>query len=282
MARRRSFTAAARALSVTQGAVSHRIRALERHLGQPLFLRTTRRVELTESGQILARACEEAFSVLDDALRRIQPAAESEPVMVSCSPSFAIRWLVPHIPELRAAGLEVRIAADDRLVTPGRGGIDVCIRYGPGGYPDADVRRLSVERVTPVCSPSLLADGAALQHPADLSRQILLHDEVLLGHPGRVGWTRWLEAADAAGSAGRGVRFSHAYMALEAAIAGQGVALARGILVARDLAEGRLVRPFELALESGLSYWVLTPARRPREAALRFRDWLLEEVNAAD
>ncbi|RME25259.1 MAG: LysR family transcriptional regulator, partial [Deltaproteobacteria bacterium] len=162
-------------------------------------------------------------------------------------------------------------------------GIDVCIRYGPGSGTGGEAWRLSVERVTPVCSPRLLEGPAPLRRPEDLAHHVLLHDDVLAGHPGRVGWTRWLAAAGVTSvDPRRGPRFSHAHMAIEAAIAGQGVALARGILVARDVAEGRLVTPFDLSVVSGLAYWVVTPPRRVlRPAVAAFRDWLVEAVQAA-
>lgn len=281
-ARQRSFSAAARQLHVTQGAVSHRIRALEDALQTPLFLRTRRRVELTEAGRRLQRAVDEAFASLEIGLSELQAGEAKAPLMVSCSPSFAIRWLVPHLPLLHAAApeLDVRISAADRLEQPGQHNIDVCIRYGPGGAKGVDELRLSVELVTPVCSPQLLVGGPPLATPDDLAHHVLLHDDMLRGHPGRVGWERWLREAGASQvDPTRGVRFSHAHMAVEAALAGQGVALARGILVARDVSEGRLLTPFACAVESGLAYWVLTAsAGRVRPQVALFRQWLLDAV----
>lgn len=284
-AHHRSFSRAARELHVTQGAVSHRIRGLEEALGQPLFERGHRRVEPTEAGRLLLRAVDEAMDTLEAGLAALGRPGQEGLVVVSCSPSFAIRWLVPHLPALRAAlpHLDVRIAAEDRLVQPGHEGIDACIRYGPPGEPGpgaaVDEVQLSVEQVTPVLSPRLLAQGPPLSSPDDLRHCTLLHDEVLRDHPGRVGWERWLRAAGATQvDPRRGPRFSHAHLALEAALAGQGVALARGILVARDLAEGRLVAPFALRLESGLTYRVLTPRRGLRPAVRQFVDWLVAAV----
>ena len=281
-ARHLSFSRAARELHVTQGAVSHRIRSLEEALGYPLFLRAARRVELTLEGRVLASAVDDAFARLDQGFEELDQLRETGRLMVSCSTSFAIRWLVPHLPELQqvAPGLEVGISADDRLMPPGRQDIDVCIRYGPGGTEGVDEVRLSIEEVTPVCSPQLLAAGPPLRTPDDLAHHVLLHDEMMRGHPGRVGWRRWLEAAGAtAVDPSKGARFSHAHMAVEAALAGQGVALARGILVAGELAAGRLVAPFDLRVESGLAYWVLTPKRgAPRPQVETFRRWLLDAV----
>lgn len=279
VARHRSFTRAAEALHVTQSAVSHRVRALEVQLGVTLFTRTGRRIELTDEGRALADHVAAGFAQLRDGVARLERRKETTALTVSCSPSFAIRWLVPHLPSFRARhpDLDVRIAADDRLMPPGAEGIDACIRYGAGRYPGLAHTRLSAERIAPVCSPAL-----RLEHVSELADHVLLHDEVLREHPGRVGWRRWLEAAGVDGiDPDRGPRFSHAHMAIEAAIAGQGVALGRTTLVRSDLDQGRLVRPFALELESALGYWFLTPRGQPRPALRAFRAWLRAEIGGA-
>lgn len=237
-------------------------------------------MELTDAGRLLAGSARDAFARLREGVERVERAGRGT-LTLSCSPSFAIRWLVPSLPAFRARHPEVdlRLAADDRLVSPGREGIDACLRYGAGDYGDVDRTRLAVEHIGPVCTPAL-AEG--LRRPEDLAGHVLLHDEVLRDHPGRIGWRRWLAAAGAAGIApDAGPRFSHAHMALEAALAGQGVALGRSTLVRRDLAAGRLVRPFALQLESALSYWFLTPrGAAPTPEVRAFRDWLLAEARA--
>ncbi|MEQ8455525.1 MAG: transcriptional regulator GcvA [Sandaracinaceae bacterium] len=273
-ARHGSFTRAADELHVSQSAISHRIKALETQLGCALFTRGARRVSLTEEGRALFASAREAFALLHEGVERIH--ATQQALTLSCSPSFAIRWLVPNLPDFARScpEISVRLAADDRLTQPGREGIDACLRYGAGGYPDVSHTRLRVERIGPVCSPTLV-------DPTDLRKHTLLHDEVLRAHPGRVGWGRWLEAAGIEGvDAHRGPRFSHAHMALDAAQAGQGLALGRTSLVERDLADGRLVRPFSLELESGLSYWLLTPRGEPPPRVARFCDWLLRRMGA--
>ncbi|MEC7520255.1 MAG: transcriptional regulator GcvA [Myxococcota bacterium] len=276
-ARHGSFTRAAEELHVTQSAISHRIKALETQLGCALFARRGRQLELTEEGRALASAARDAFARLREGVDRLR--TRQGALTLSCSPSFAIRWLVPNLPDFARAhpDVSVRLAAEDRLTAPGQGGIDACLRYGAGSYPGVAHTRLRVEEIFPVCSPSLLP----LARPSDLRGHTLLHDEVLRAHAGRVGWRRWLEAAGVEGvDPDRGPRFSHAHMALDAAVAGQGVALGRTTLVARDLEDGRLVRPFTLGLESGLSYWLLTPEGDPPPRVARFRDWLLRRVSA--
>lgn len=271
-----SFTRAAAALHISQSAVSHRIRALERQLGQTLFVRRARNVELTEVGRELSLAVGDGFDRLRDGVRVLAGRSRST-LTVSCSPSFAIRWLVPRLPDLRAAHpeIEVRLAADDRLAMPGVAGVDACLRYGAGDYADVALTRLAEERISPVVAPSL-----GLRDPAELAGHVLLHDEVLRRHPGRVGWHRWLEAAGLDGiDPEAGPRFSHAHMAIEAAIAGQGVTLGRTSLVSRDLREGRLARPFDLELVSGLSYWLVTPRGEVGESVTRFRSWLHEAMS---
>ncbi len=282
VARLGSFTRAARELHVTQSAVSHRLRALEAQVGCALFVRDGRGVELTAEGRALAASTREAFARLREGLDALERERHGGVLTISCSPSFAIRWLVPRLPGFAAAhpSIRVRLDADDRLATPGEAGIDACLRYGAGRYAGVRHTRLATEHIAPVCSPRLLERGPPLRRPSDLRHHVLLHDEVLRHHPGRVGWTRWLEAAGARGvDPEAGPRFSHAHMALEAAVAGQGVALGRTTLVARDLEEGRLVRPFALEVPSGLAYWLLTPKGTRSDRVEAFRRWLLATVS---
>ena len=282
VARRLSFSAAGRELHVTQGAVSHRIRTLEEELGVRLFERNPRRVELTIEGAALHRATGDAFARLRLGLEEVASLQADARLTVSCSPSFAIRWLVPHLGSLRqvAPDLDVHIAAQDELVPPGAGAIDVCIRFGPGGYPGLRAERLLAEAVTPVCSPRY-AERLGLRAPSDLLRCDLLHDDVLLDHPDHLGWTEWFAHAGLAREPVRGTRFSHAHLALDAAAAGHGVALGRRALTIAARRSGLLVTPFSSTLTSRLTYWLLTPRvpRRP-EAVGRFHEWLVGALDA--
>ena len=276
-ARRLSFQAAAKELHISPSAVSHRIRNLEAELGHALFERRARAVRLTSAGEALAPSVSGALALLRDGVAALDEA--SGPLVVSCSPSFAIKWLVPRLEGFRAEhpGVELHITADDRLVDPRREAVDVCVRFGPGGYPGLKAIRLAEERVFPVCSPAL-AEGLSV--PDDLRGHTLLHDRMLAGHALRVTWRSWLEAAGARRvEADSGPYFSHASLAIQAAMAGQGVALARGTLVREDLAQRRLVKPFELELDSGIGYWLVAPRRAIlRPELVQFRDWLLAEM----
>lgn len=285
VARHGSFTRAARELAVTQSAVSHRVRSLEAQLGTTLLIRTTRSVQLTDDGETLAAGVRRGLAAIGEALELMSARRGPETLTVSCSPSFAIRWLVRHLPDFRrhAPGLAVRLAAEDRLVEPGREGIDVCIRFGAGHYSGFSVERLTHETVTVVASPAYL-EARPLRRLGELHRHCLLHHDVMGEHPGRIHWRRFL-----AGTRGtsevkvdEGPRYSHAHMALEAALAGQGVALGRSSLVADDLEAGRLRAPLRRRVESGLAYWFVTTAKAERDdAVMRFHEWLEDRLPQA-
>jgi LysR family glycine cleavage system transcriptional activator len=281
-----SFSAAGRELNITQGAVSHRIKTLEEQLGVTLFVRGPRRVELSEAGRALQRHAAAAFTSLAAGLRAIEDLSTEGLLTVSCSPSFAIRWLVPRLHNFRQAvpDLEVRVSADDRLAEPGRSGIDVCIRFGPGGYRGVAAERLTDEVVGPVASPTLLALRPA-DSPADLLTHTLLHDEIFTDDPEHIGWKEWLDRVGVPlkkKTKKRGLRFSHSHLALSAAMSGQGVALARHTLTQDDVAAGNLVRLFEeQAAPCNTAYWLVTPPGPNSEKVESFRTWLLYELSAA-
>ena len=165
-----------------------------------------------------------------------------------------------------------------------RENVDVAIRHGPGpSWPGLRSELLFPQVVFPVCSPRLLEAGPPLRAPADLARFTLLHEDLWADSLGRlhvIGWGAWLAAVGAGGvDASRGPRFAQTHMGLQAALAGQGVALADQVVAGEDLRAGRLVRPLpqEVAADSG--YWFVCPegaVDRPRVAA--FRAWLLEEA----
>ncbi|HZS85791.1 MAG TPA: transcriptional regulator GcvA [Stellaceae bacterium] len=278
-ARHLSFTAAAAELHVTQAAISHQIRMLEDRLGMPLFRRNGRGVLLTDTAQAYLPEVSAAFDRLAGATQRLKAQDASGPLSATVLPSFAAKWLLPRLGRLRAAHPEIdlRISSATELVDLTRGEFDIAIRAGHGNYPGMRVDLISRESSFPVCSPALLAGPHPLREPADLRYHTLLHDEP------RDLWRLWFNLVGVTDiDATRGPGFSDSGMVIQAAVEGQGIAIARAALAAVDLAAGRLVRPFDQSLPSDFSYWLVCPestADRPKIAA--FRAWILAEARAS-
>ncbi len=275
-ARHLSFTKAAAELHVTHGAVSRAIRNLEEQLGTRLFERGTRSVQVTSEGAAYAAEIGAALDRIG-AATIVASAPKSAGVLnVSTSDGFAGRWLVPRLHRFHRANRDI----DVRLSTSGtfsdfiRDGIDIAIRYGAGGYEGVISEFLAEEEVSPVCSPELLQGEHALRTPNDLKHHRLIHDNF------RIDWATWLRAAGLDDiNPNNGVRYDSAAYAVEAAVHGEGVLLGRSALVSADLAAGRLVRPFDLALKSRWNYYVVYPDGALRQRKVRaFRDWLFSEM----
>lgn len=277
-ARHLSFTRGARELHVTQAAVSHQVRALEEDLGVPLFLRRTRALRLTDEGTRLLPVVRDALDRLDEVGRSLRGGATPHTLRVSAVPSLTARWLVPRLGRFRELhpDIDVLLAPTAELADFGRGEADIGVRYGRGVYPGLRSDRLFGEELVPVCSPALLRGPRALREPGDLRHAVLLHDEV------HDDWRRWLLAAGVSGvDPTRGPVYIDSSMLVQAAMAGQGVALARRRLAELELAEGRLVRLFAISLPVEFAYYVVSPeatAERPKIRA--FREWLLAEARA--
>jgi LysR family glycine cleavage system transcriptional activator len=278
-ARHMSFKLAAGELFVTPAAVSQQIKALEAELGRPLFLRRPRALELTAEGARLAPAVREAFSRLLSAVNDLKEREEWRPLTVSVLPSFAVKWLIPRLSRfrMRFPEIDVRIAAEDRKADFVTDGVDVALRLGEGKEEGVHIQQLMTERIYPVCSPELAARPPGLKRPEDLKHYPLLHDvKSVLGES----WAHFIEHFGIEGiDVRRGAFFTQMDMVLQAAIEGQGVALARSQLVIDDLRAGRLIRPFEVEKLAPMAYYFVC-----REESLRsnkvsvLRDWILEEV----
>ncbi len=271
-----SFTRAAEELHVTQAAVSHQVKALEEFLGVALFRRLPRSLALTEAGQAYLPAVRRAFETLSDATARAMAASQRETLTVSVLPSFAARWLVPRLGRFLRdhPELNVRIDPSAKLTDFERDGVDVGIRYGLGQYPGMHAHRLLDEDIFPVCTPALCEPPLPLNEPSDLRHYELLRDD------GHGDWRTWLLAAGAKGvDADRGPVFTDSSMLIEAAIAGQGVALAREVLARDALASGQLVRPFSLSLPTEFAYYLVYPRVHSQRPGLEaFRQWILSEA----
>lgn len=255
----------------------------------PLFHRLTRALRLTEAGLTEAGlaalpALSQGFDKLAQGAEQMRAHSENGLLTISVSPSFGAMWLVPRLEKFRSRhpDIEIRIDGTDRLVNLAQGDADVAVRYGPGGYKGVRLDCLFSPFNTPVCSPALLTGARALGRPDDLRHHTLLHID---WKDAEASWRMWLLAAGMHDiDPTRGPHFTMENMAVQAALDGHGVALVADILVADDLAAGRLVRAFDQSLSMPLtfSYYLLSAADKadqPRVAA--FRDWLLEEARAA-
>ena len=283
-ARHLSFTKAAEELHVTPAAISHQIKALEEQLGVALFRRLTRALRLTQAGQAALPPMRDGFDRLADAVELLRAQEDSGAVTVSLDPSFAAKWLVPRLDRFRAAHpeLDVRLDATEKLADFQRDNVDLAIRYGSGIYPGLEVERLLSEEIFPVCSPKLLESSVPLAEPGDLRHHTLIHLEWDSENVTAPNWRMWLLAAGIHDiDFTRGPVFSMTTLALQAAIEGQGVALASSFLVADDLAAERLVMPFDLSVCDPLdfAYHLVVPKRTtdlPKVVA--FKTWLLDEI----
>lgn len=271
-ARRGSFTAAAAELGVSHAAISRHVRGLEARLGVPLLLREGRGLAPTEAGRAFAAVVADAFDRLSRGMVAISEEAGRGRMRLSVEPAFAGRWLVPRLGAFRKLhpGIDIELDPTQRLADFRGDQTDLAIRYGQGGWSGLVVEKLVQVMDYPVCAPSV---AAGLAVPADLRGHTLLHDESAQT------WALWLAAAGVQGiDATRGPRFLDVALALDAAIAGQGVAMGDDVLCARDIAAGRLVRLFDVTVPRNW-YWLVMPQDgRLSPAAGAFRAWLLGEL----
>ena len=298
-ARHLSFKDAGDELAVTPTAISHQIRGLEDYLGFTLFRRLTRAIELTDEGRAMLPKVREGLENFAAAIENTRRRETAGRLNVTAPPAFATRWLVRRLPDFVALHPEVRlhvqasvgaIDARDARGASGLEGLDVrddqtgiSIRFGRGHYAGCRVDRLFAPVYTPVCSPRLLSGKHPLHTTADLRRHTLLHDDTIPELMDRPTWAEWLREAGVRATEipdpERGMHFSDPSMVLSAAIDGVGVALASRLLVDSEIAEGRLIAPFETVIRRPQAYWFVAPeavADRPIVAV--FRSWLLGEV----
>lgn len=281
-ARHMSFVKAADELHVTPAAISHQVKGLEDFLGVQLFRRLPQGLLLSDVGQLFLPELREGFARLDRAMERIRNIDARGPLTISVAPAFAAKWLVPHLERFSSAypDIDVRISASLAVIDFQRDSFDAAIRLGHGRYPGLESTKLFDESVTPMCSPRLLEGAHPLHTVDDLRHHVLLHDDSLTFDPSVPTWRSWLDAAKAEDvDATRGPHFSHPDHALQAAIDGVGVVLGWRCLAAADLATGRLIAPFDLALPLGLGFYLVCPeAHVDRAKVAAFREWLMGEV----
>ena len=286
-ARHLSFTRAGEELHITTGAVSQQIKLLEDWLGQRLFRRLPRRLELTDAGNRLLGAVAPAYAAVELAIGRLRGGALSGVVRVRTLPSFLATWLVPRLPRLmeRFPQIELQVVAEDSTYSLRDGEFDLAIDLNDGTYPGFQSTVLLEEEIFPVCSPRLLEGRPALETPDDLRHYPLLHDMTAWrGSPPYAEWERYLRAIDAPQvEVRRGYMFNRNHITMQCAIAGMGVAIARRTLITDELDSGRLVAPFAQSVRTGKRYCVIHSAGAladPRVATVH--DWLVAEACAAE
>ena len=281
-ARHRSFSRAAEELNVTPAAISHQIKGLEEFLQARLFRRAKGTLMLTDAGQRLLPGVRRGFAAFRDAMENFGLRHQSGQINVAVTPSFGASWLIPRLEHFNAAhrDIDIRISTTMEIIDYERDNVDIGVRYGMGDYPGLIVEKLLDSAATPVCSPSLLKGPHKLDDPEDLANFTLLHDDSPLLGETDPDWAMWLMAAGAPQvDASHGLRFDSASSCMNAAVEGVGVALGRTALIDKDIAEGRLIRLFELSLPSNFGYHVAYPKQsRNKPRVMIFRDWLFQEV----
>ena len=275
-ARHLSFTQAAFELNVTQTAISHQIRRLEEELGIRLFIRKNRALALTPKARDYLPGVRAAFNDLRLATDRLLRRDDDNVLTVSTLASLAAKWLLPRLSQFQEAHprIDVRITTSTGLVDFRGGGVDAAIRYGRGHWAGLRADWLMADELFPVCSPKLLEGDKPLRRPEDLAHHTLLHSSG--GYDDD--WRLWLTAAGLPTNISRqpGLTFDLILMTVQAAIDGIGVAMGRTSYVQDDIAKGRLVVPFQIALPADAGFYLVSPeavADPPKLAA--FRQWLL-------
>src|SRR6478752_3755167 len=275
-ARSESFTRAAEELCVTQGAVSHQVKSLEETLGIKLFNRERQRLVITDAGREYLGVIRDAFDRIASGTERVLQRQNAGTLTVTTSPDFAAKWLVNRLGRFAEAhpGIDLRVAANLHQVDFAREEVDIGIRHGDGNWSGLDAVRLCTEQLFPVCSPKLMTGRNRIAKPSDLLKSPLLHLD------DSKAWSQWFDAAGIANAeTSHGLTLNRASMLIDAAVDGQGVALARTTLAAWDLINGRLARPFDVGLKLSKTYWIVCPkatSMKPKIAT--FRDWLLAEA----
>lgn len=271
-ARHMSFTGAAHELGVTQAAVSQRIRSLERHLGQALFLRQPQGVALTDAGRALLPAVRDAFARLSSGIHEAFGDAREAPLSIRTTPGFAVHWLAPRLRafQILHPGVALRLGTAIWPSDFDLAGVDLEVRYGRGDWPGVEAWPLTQGEMAPVCAP---AAARGLSAPTDLAGRVLLH---AVGF--ERGWPQWLDLAGAARVAEGSTAMRCDTMAVSLALAEHdaGIALGRRGFIEPLLADGRLVLPFEAPwLSTPEAFYLLRAAGgEPRPAADAFWRWL--------
>jgi len=273
-ARHLSFKHAATELSLTPTAISHQVRQLEDHLGVRLFVRGIRRVDLTAAGQSLFPALRDGLDAMARAVQAVRPETQPRALVLSTTMAFASRWLLQRLARFAAAhpGIALHLHTSDEPVDLQGGAAQLAVRYGPGSYPGLVCIPLLPSRFAPVCAP-----GLRLRDFDDLAQVPLIGFDWFRRDRTTPDWPLWFERAKCA-PLSRQLQFTDEVHAIQAAIAGQGVALINLALVADELRTGVLRQPFDLELAGHGFHLVWAEARDADPDLAEVRAWLLAEA----
>lgn len=274
-----SFKRAAAELAVTPTAVSHQIRSLEEQLGLALFERQVRKVALTEVGAALFPVLRDGFDSFETALERLAQARKRAQVRISATGAFTAKWLVPRVANFQRLhpGIDMHLHASDEAVDLDDSDIDLAVRYGRGPYPGLVAEPMFADRFAPVANPSL-----GVRALADLATAPLIHFQWKRKHALNPTWEAWFERAGLPWSAlPSHLHFSDEGHAIQAAVAGQGVALLSLALVGSELAAGQLMQPFGPIMDGHIYHLVKRADGEERTSVRAAFDWLRSEAEAS-
>lgn len=280
-ARNLSFTAAAAELCVTQGAVSRHVRQLEDYLGKSLFVRRNRVVELSANGVEYYHTVRASLQDISQATAGILEWRGQRQVTVATTTAMASLWLLPRLPAFQRhhEEVDIRVLASDRAYDLRNPEFDLALLYLPAPPEDMRATPLFVEEVFPVCSPGYRETSGAMDTAEALFSNTLLYLDD--GQPGWCDWPSWFRQVGLGAVKPRHrININNYPMLVQAAINGQGIALAWRHLVDNYLEQGMLVRPVETVLKTSAHFYLLEPLDRGRiKIGVRvFRDWLLDTV----
>lgn len=276
-ARHGSFKHAANELAVTPTAISHQIRVLEEYTGSALFERHVRKVVLTNAGVELYPILRDGFNAFETALQRLGKTKARQQVTISATNAFMANWLAPRVAAFRQQypDIDLELHASDHAVDLNADVADLAIRYGRAPYPGMVWEPLFADYFAPVAGPGLGPVGLT-----DLGRLPLIDFKWSRHHPLNPTWKNWFAAAGLPWSTPRGqLRFSDEGHAIRAALAGQGVALLSLNLVADDIAAGRLVQPFSLAIPGHTYHLVFSAGHTPEPHVKAALTWLRSQTS---
>jgi len=271
-----SFTAAASELSVTQTAISHQVKTLESQLGVKLFHRAGKLITLTQVGKKLLPATSESFEILENAVSQIKADSLSRVVTVSVTPSFASKWLIQRLGQFWSAypDIQLNIQHTLELANFTSDGVDIAVRGGNGDWPGPSTKLQLPLDLSPICHPSVVEGKHPLKTPSDLKHHNLLHEDNFDD------WTLWLKATGADDVDPHSGNVMNDSNSLGIAVENcQGIALGRLSLIQSDLNSGKIVKPFDIDIESSFSYYLVCPQGKLGNPSVQaFRDFILGEA----